>query len=211
MASEKEKELNQSFEIHSIKRVNLNGSYKDEIKYSFEGKKGKTYNNWKPQRTERQRKLLARKIVESRATIPYSKEEINHIETHKVTPRPLKKERRKGFYYSGCRAHIVVQFKNQTPFWFPSKGGTTSYTISNNIPESKMLKHLLDVNDSGAYDKFKYWLDESKKNKNIFIYGGYTYKRVFSATGSFNGDSEYVDYVQRIFRTERIRYNKHYL
>jgi len=196
----KEKVLNETFKVISIRRVNYNGSYKDKIKYTFNGKEDTLYNNWKPNRSLTERKRLARKIVESRVTVPYDTKEKQHISTHTVSPKSLKKERRKGFYYSGCRAHIVVQYKNNTPFWFPKKGGTSSYTISNNKSEKDMLRNLLELNQGGDFQKFTFWLNESKTNKDVFIYGGWTYKRVFSPTGSFNGDSEYIDFVQRIFK-----------
>lgn len=200
MASDSSKKRNESLKILEIKRINVNGSYKDRISYTFEGEKDNITINWKKYASDYERKRKARKIVESRVNQNFNREEIEHIRKHKVTSKPLKKERRRGYYYSGIRAFLIVQYKNNTPFFFPVKGGTTSYTISNNIKEGQMLKNLFNVNKQGEYEKFMYWYEQSKSNKDIYIYGGWTYKRVFSPTGSFNGDSEYVDYIQRTFR-----------
>jgi len=197
---EKPKILNETFKVLSIKRVNLNGNYKEKISYTYENKKHIIYNNWHTGKSMTSRKRLARKIVESRVNQSFDESEKRHLLKHKVTPKSRVKEIRKGYYYSGIRAHIVVQYKSTTPLWFPKKNGTTSYTIANNKNEKQMLKALFDLNEEGEYENFVFWLNKRKTDKNVFIYGGYTYKRVFSPTGSFNGDSEYIDFIQRIYK-----------
>lgn len=181
-------------EIIRTKRVNRNGRYYDRVTYrTKEGESKTVYSLWSSKNTQEQRlRINKQKAV-------YRENELKNeyqIRKKKRQIAPKRKTKKKGFYMTSIRGHIVVRYKNTTPFFFPQTGETTSHVRAVNESEKGMLKTLLLPEE---YEQFKHWYDRSKKNKNIYIFGGWTYKRAFSATGSFDGDSRYLDWVERRF------------
>lgn len=132
----------------------------------------------------------------------YIERRSNQIAPKSVKTVPVfKKEkgktvRKQGNYFSYCFCNIIVRYKNQTPFHFPDKGSTNVSIRARNLTEVQALHSVLYGDN---LEQFRFWLKKSRKDKNVYIYGGWTYKRTFSKTGSFNGDTVFLDFLQREF------------
>lgn len=185
-----------------VKRINRNGRYYDDIRYEEDGKAKRSVRLWKPKdpvtkkyvpkekRTHKYKASLDVKASEKKV-LSYVQKKQKQI--RRQSPKQVGK---KGFYQSSIKAYIVVRYKNTTPFFYPVKGESSYLMRSANVTEKSMLRSLLM---GGQYEELRAWLKKFKVGGDIYIFGGWTYRRSFSATGSFDGDAEYLDYVERRF------------
>lgn len=185
----------EEIEVISTKRVARNGRYYDRITYSYEGKQQTTYSVWTNRLTQEQR--LKNNKLRALQRENEIKSDLQILKKQKqIAKKSQRSQKKKGFYVTSVRGHVIVRYKNSTPFYFPTKGSTTSIVRARNDTERGMLQELFGDAD---LEQFKHWFDRAKKSKQIYIYGGWVYKRAFSQTGSFNGDSKYLDWVERRF------------
>jgi hypothetical protein len=185
----------EDIEIIKTKRINKNNRYYDKITYkNAEGEQKTVLSVWTNRKTQEQR-LKDNKLKALQRENDIKVESQIRKRKSQIAPKSTKYQKKKGFYVTSIRGHLIVRYKNTTPFHFPTKGSTTSIVRARNDTESGMLQELF----GDDYEELKHWFNRAKQNKNIYIYGGWTYKRAFSQTGSFNGDSKYLDYYERRF------------
>jgi len=113
----------------------------------------------------------------------------------KIAPQSVKRLPQQGFYKTFIKIYIIFRYRGKTPFYYPEKGDISSLLVAKNSSETNMLKSVLD----SSYSDFKLWLHQAKTNNNIQIYEGWTYKRFFSTTGKFNGDTIILDWKETKF------------
>ena len=188
----------------------LKGRYKNQIKYKVDNKvKSGEYIYIKNESLDAKTKRLRGNVVAKENEITT----INDLKfkNKKVAKISTKSQKKKGFYFSSIKISLIVRYRSQTPFHFPSTTKTNNITRAKNLTELQMLNSVLYDDDR---EQFNYWYKRGLSDKNIHIFGGWTYKRIFSRTGSFNGDSLYIDFYKREFqgssRTKIVNFLKGY-
>lgn len=185
--------------ILSIKRqrrvIHGEGRYVNVIKYEYEGRKKVhegiyVHNENIEQRIDRMKNVVWDKEKD------FATDKSLHQKKQQIAKTSPPTQKKRGYYFSSIKMSVIIRHKHQTPYHFPKKNRTNQVIRARNLTEKELLRNVLGE----EYDTFKWWYDNAKENKNIYIYGGWTYKRTFSRTGSFNGDSIYIDYIQRIFQ-----------
>lgn len=189
-------------EIIDTKRIKFTnedtnkGEYYIKVSYNIENEQNTKYFKWYNPNSE------SGKIQSARGRNIWYKEQIINdlkdkekedflIKQNKKVAQKETKKLKNVFYQSFIKIHVIIRYKNNTPFFFPEKDGTNVELYSNNYSEKVMLDIVLG---EAKYTELKYWIERAKNNSNISIIGGWTYKRIYSASGSFNGDSVYMNW-----------------
>lgn len=187
-----------NFEITDIKRINLKGQYYDRVSYEVDGEQKYFFYKWYSPESESYAQQQARggkikfyRIYLENRDKDKLKEDFLEKKKYKVHPTATKNVVGNPFYQSFIKIFLVIRYKNHTPFYFPEKGDSNAIVYSNNYSETQMLKLVLQ---NHKYQEMRYWIERAKSNSNISINYGWTYKRVYSRTGSFNGDTVYLNW-----------------
>lgn len=184
--------------VLKVKRIAKNGRYYDQVTYTDQEGKRKTLEAvWRRDLAKEDRikeySARAKAIENEEERTEYLYQRANRIRP--TSPRYSKKKA-KPFYQSFIRVYIIVRYRNQTPFYYPKKGRWTTITRSRNLTEKQMLLSCLNEDE---LTELKFWLDKGKTDKDVHVFHGWTYKRIISETGSFNGDTKYLDWYKREF------------
>lgn len=196
--------------ITKIKRVNRRNRYENKIDVVIDGEPETRYYAWSPKLAGEAKKTHYQKVLEAESQsgnenkADYIKHSRKFASESTVQRKKSYKEREGVYYQSSIKIYLVVQHKNQTPFFFPQRGQSNFVVISASRSEKQMLKAVLKR--ASDYEAFNYWMRQfSKGNKDVRIYYGWTYKRFYSATGSFNGDTRYTDFKETRFEGRRMQ------
>lgn len=183
------------------RRINRGGRYYERIAYDERGKRKYSTRLWKPKdkvtgkyKSPEEKEKGYQRDLEVKASEYKVRNYVNRKEKQ-IRKRTPERIRTKGFYESSIKLSIIVQYKKTTPFHYPSRGDGTFLTRSGNHNEREMLKSIL----MNQYDEFKAWINKFTAGGDIYIYYGWTYRKTFSPTGSFDGDAQYLDYIERRF------------
>lgn len=185
--------------VLKVKRISKNGRYYDLVTYIDETGKKKTLEAvWRRDLPKEDRikeySARAKTIENEQERSEYLYKKADRIQP--TSPRYSKKKKGSVFYQSFIRVYIVIRYRNQTPFYYPKKGRWTTITRSRNVTERGMLLSCLN---EGELEELKFWLEKGKTDPGVQVFHGWTYKRIISTTGSFNGDTKYLDWFKREF------------
>lgn len=185
--------------VISVKRTGKKGEYYDHVK-AYDGKKifyrDYVYRNKLKNREDYYGKVIRGELLHSNKKYAKVIREKKEEQIRNTAPKQV---RGKGYYQTSIKMFLIARYKNKTPFFIPPQRKSSITIVSNNRSEKYMIRSHLNYCGEGNYEDFNYWMDRWKANKEVKIFGGWTYKRTFSGTGSFNGDTQYLDFVERRF------------
>lgn len=192
--------------VRAVKRVTRNKRYYDRVTIREDGKTRTYYRLWDPKQPREQRLIEYENHYKALATEHRVKRFVKSKRSQ-VEPRsiPQKKSRTKGkkvYYQSSIKLGVIVRHKNGTPFHYPTVGESNYLMRSTNATEESMKKSILGLR-SGGYQELQGWLARFKPGGDVYVFGGWTYRRAYSRTGSFDGDARYLDYKEVRFRGNR--------
>ena len=187
--------------IAETRRVNRGGKYYDRVLILEDGRRITRYRKWNPKKGNKATRTLQyeqqyKELSTDRRARRFVKDKSRQVRQRSVKQVTTKK---KGYYLSTIRFSVIVRYKNQTPFHYPTLGGTSFIERSGNITEESMIRSILGL-ESGAYQDWTAWRDRFVPGGDVHIFYGWTYKRAFSRSGSFDGDAEYLDFRETRFR-----------
>ena len=173
----------------------IKGRYKNKVKYKVDDNiKTAEYIYIKNEKLDTKVKRIRENIV-SKENEAIKRTDLR-FKNNQIAKKSTKSQKNRGFYFTSIKINIIVRYRFETPFHFPTKNKTNSITRARNLTEKQILNSILYDEDM---EQFKMWYKRGLTDKNVHIFGGWTYKRVFSRTGSFNGDTLYLDYYKREF------------
>lgn len=185
-----------SINIISTQRFLRDGRYYEKVTYkNEEGKLNTLEAIWrrKVPKHERIREYELRAKTAEHERMTEEKLERRRDAIKKTSTRYSKE---KVFYQSFIKVYIIVRYGNNTPFYYPKRGRWSTITRSKNVTERGMLLSCMTAEE---LEEFKYWLEKGKTDSKVRVFHGWTYKRIISSTGSFNGDTKFLDWYQRQF------------